>query len=271
MSAKIIDGRAIAKKIREDLKEEVSKMEVKPGLAVVLVGENPASVTYVNMKKRACEEIGIHSFMHELAIDISEQELLALVDKLNKDPKVSGILVQLPLPDHIDPEKIMLAVDPVKDVDGFHPMTKYVSCTPGGIMELINSTGVEISGKKAVVIGRSHIVGKPVASLLLAKNATVTICHSRTKDLAAEAKMADILIVAIGRAKLVTADMIKPGAIVIDVGTNRVDNKLCGDVDYEPSTAVAGHITPVPGGVGPMTIAILMRSTVAAAKNFNKS
>ncbi|MFH1429230.1 MAG: tetrahydrofolate dehydrogenase/cyclohydrolase catalytic domain-containing protein [Candidatus Margulisiibacteriota bacterium] len=266
MTAKIINGREIAANIRADLKEQVAAMPQKPGLAVVIVGENPASVTYVNMKKKACAEIGIESFSHELPDTISEEELLALVDQLNKDPKVHGILVQLPLPKHIDQTKVIDAIAPDKDVDGFHPCTKYVPCTPGGIMELIDSTGIAIEGKKAVVIGRSHIVGKPVSMLLLDRNATVTMCHSRTLDLPAETGKADILVVAVGRAHMVTGAMVKPGAVVIDVGTNRIDGKLTGDVDFETAVEVAGYITPAPGGVGPMTIACLMKNTVESAK-----
>jgi len=266
MTAHIIDGRAIAQTIRQQVKDEVADMAIKPGLAVVLVGKDPASQTYVNMKKRACAEAGLQSFSHELPEDVSEQELLTLISALNHQHNVHGILVQLPLPKQIDTGKIITSIDPAKDVDGFHPLTPYVPCTPGGIMELIDSTGLSIQGKKAVMIGRSHIVGKPTAALLLDRNATITICHRHTQNLAEEARQADILVVAVGKPNLVTGAMIKPGAIVIDVGTNHVNGKLVGDVDFESALAVAGFITPVPRGVGPMTIAILLRNTLEAAK-----
>ena len=266
MTAKIIDGKTIAQQIRDKVRDDVSKLVTKPGLAVVLVGDDPASHTYVGMKKKACLEAGINSFSHELPASTTEEDLLELIAKLNQQPEVHGILVQSPVPKHINEHKIVEAINPQKDVDGFHPMTPFVSCTPGGIIELIDSTGVEIKGKKAVIIGRSHIVGKPTAALLLDRDATVTICHRHTQNLAEEAKQADILVVAVGKANLVTGAMIKPGAVVIDVGINRVDGKLVGDVEFDSAKKVAGYLTPVPGGVGPMTIAILMRNTLEAAK-----
>jgi len=273
MSAQIIDGKALAAKIKDEIKEEVSKLDKKPGLAVVLVGEDPASQTYVNSKEKACEYVGFYSEVHRLPADTSEKELLALVQALNKNDKINGILVQLPLPDHMDEKKVTEAIDPQKDVDGFHPYNTgallngdysvFLPCTPAGCLELIKSTGVDLVGKKAVIVGRSNIVGKPVAILLLKEHCTVEICHSRTQNLADEIKSADILIAAVGKAKLVTSEMIKPGAVVIDVGMNRDENnKLCGDVDFESVKEVAGHITPVPGGVGPMTITMLMKNTL---------
>ncbi|GBR72315.1 5,10-methylene-tetrahydrofolate cyclohydrolase [Candidatus Termititenax spirochaetophilus] len=277
MTAQIIDGKKIAQNIREQLKLEVSKLSVKPGLAVVLVGSDPASQTYVNSKEKACQEIGFYSEVHRLPETIGESELLALIEKLNQDPKIHGLLVQLPLPKHINEEKIILAVNPAKDVDCFHPVntgalfsgfdTGILPCTPAGCIELIKSTGVALSGKKAVVVGRSNIVGKPAAMLLLQNNCTVTLCHSRTADLSAEVRQADIVIAAVGKAGLITGDMIKPGAVVIDVGTNRVNGKLTGDVDFVSASQAAGFITPVPGGVGPMTIAMLMKNTMIACLN----
>lgn len=278
MTAKIIDGKAIAAEIRAGLAKEVEKLTAQgntPGLDVVLVGDNPASKVYVRMKKRACEEIGVNSTIHRLPEETSQEELLKLINDLNANDKVHGILVQLPLPSHLDEEEVINTISPRKDVDGFHPINvgklnigeeTFVPCTPAGILELVKRTEVPIEGQHVVVIGRSNIVGKPVASLFLRENATVTICHSRTKDVAAEARRADILIAAVGRPKMVKKDWVKPGAVVIDVGINRVDGEIVGDVDYEEVKEVAGAITPVPGGVGPMTIAMLMKATVEAAK-----
>ena len=278
MSANIINGKEISKKIRQELKEEVTKLKIEginPGLAVVIVGNDPASRVYVNNKKRACEEIGIKSFEYALPEETTEQELYDLVQKLNNDVDVDGILVQLPLPKHINEEKIINAIFPNKDVDAFHPHNvgkimignyDYLPCTPSGVMELINNTGIDVSGKECVIVGRSNIVGKPMGMLLLHSNGTVTICHSRTKNLKEVCKRADILVVAIGKPRFVNSEYVKEGAIVIDVGTNRVeDNKLVGDVDFDEVSKIASYITPVPGGVGPMTIATLMKNTVKAA------
>lgn len=286
MTAKIIDGKALASEVRAKLKNRVSALTDKghcPGLAVILVGDDPASQVYVRNKLRSCQEVGIKSFAHHLTKETTQDELLALIEKLNKDDAVDGILVQLPVPKQIDPAAIIRAIAPEKDVDGFHVvnagllMTRnkasakafsFVPCTPAGVMKMIDSTGYEISGKNALVIGRSNIVGKPVALLLLERNATVTIAHSRTKELAELSRKADILVVAIGKPKAVTADMVKPGALVIDVGINRQeDGHLCGDVDTKAASEVAGWITPVPGGVGPMTIAMLLENTVLAVEN----
>ena len=276
---KVIDGKQIAKNIREELKSQISDQKAEgrvPGLAVVLVGDNPASETYVGMKEKAAEEIGIHSELHDVDSSISQEELLNLVDQLNNDNRIDGILVQLPLPDHIDELAVIEAIDPGKDVDGFHPINtgrlfsgqkdllRFDPCTPLGIIELIERKGVDIEGKNAVIVGRSNIVGKPVAHLLLERNATITICHSRTKDLKAETLDADILVAAVGRPNFITGEMVKEGACVIDVGINRVDGKLVGDVEYDSAYERAGAITPVPGGVGPMTIAMLMKNTVKA-------
>jgi methylenetetrahydrofolate dehydrogenase (NADP+)/methenyltetrahydrofolate cyclohydrolase len=271
----IIDGKALAKSIRKDVKDEVTKLTEKygksPHLVVVLVGENPASQTYVRMKHRACERAGIRSTAINKDPSITENELLDTVKELNEDPDVHGILVQLPLPKHIDSNKVINTIAYEKDVDGFHPMniaalqigTKgIVSATPKGIMTLLEHTGIQVEGKQALVIGRSNIVGKPVAQLLLNKNATVTIAHSRTRNLETLCKAADIVVAAVGRPKMVTGDMIKEGATVIDVGVNRVEDKLIGDVDFESAKDKAAHITPVPGGVGPMTIASLLQNTV---------
>jgi len=279
--AEIIDGKAVAAAVRAKLKERIKTIKennVMPGLAVILVGNNPASRVYVNNKKKACAALGILSEEYALEENTQTQELLALIDTLNKREDIHGILVQLPLPKHI-PEKLVLdAISPDKDVDAFHPVNVgkmmigdglFAPCTPSGIIELIESTGQSIEGRECVVIGRSNIVGKPMAMLMLHKNATVTICHSRTKNLAEVTRRADILIVAIGRAKFVGADMVKDGAIVIDVGMDRdEEGKLCGDVDFEAVEKKASYITPVPGGVGPMTIAMLMSNTVAAAERF---
>ncbi len=277
MTAKIIDGKAIAKEIRSDLKLKVAQLTKEgrqPGLAVVLVGDDPASAVYVRSKKRACEEIGVNSLVHRLPEDTTQDELLGLVEQLNQDPHIHGILVQLPLPKGLDEEIVINAISPQKDVDGFHPINVgnlhigqegFVPCTPAGVVELVKRTGVPIVGQNVVVLGRSNIVGKPVASLFLRENATVTICHSRTKDVAAECRRADILIAAVGRPQLVQKDWVKPGAVVIDVGINRVDGAIVGDVHFEEVQEVAGAITPVPGGVGPMTIAMLLKATVDAA------
>ncbi|NLO94868.1 MAG: bifunctional methylenetetrahydrofolate dehydrogenase/methenyltetrahydrofolate cyclohydrolase FolD [Firmicutes bacterium] len=277
MTAKIIDGKGIAQEIRAELAREVAELTAQgktPGLHVILVGDNPASKVYVRNKQRACEEVGISSTVHRLAEETTQVELLGLIEDLNNDEKVHGILVQLPLPGHLDEEAVINAISPEKDVDGFHPLNVgkmyigtggVVPCTPAGVLELVKRTGVPIAGKHVVVIGRSNIVGKPAAFLFLKENATVTICHSRTADVAAEARRADILIAAVGRPQLVKKDWVKPGAVVIDVGINRVDGKLVGDVDFEEVKEVAGAITPVPGGVGPMTIAMLLKATVEAA------
>jgi len=283
MSATLIDGKAVSKAIQAEIKAEAAELNQKhglvPGLAVVLVGENQASQTYVSSKRKTCKRLGFQSFEHDLPVDATEEQVLDTVQQLNENPEVHGILVQLPLPDQVDTSKVLLAIDPAKDVDGFHPVSlgnlvigkpSFVPCTPCGIQQLIIRAGVETQGAHAVVVGRSNIVGKPVALLLMQKavgaDATVTVCHSRTKDIGAVCREADILIVAIGRAKFLTADMVKPGATVIDVGINRVDGKLCGDVDFDAVKEVAGAITPVPGGVGPMTIAMLMTNTLQAAK-----
>ena len=278
-NAKIIDGKALSAKIREDLKSKASKFETdngrKVGLAVVLAGDNAASQVYVRNKIIACEEIGIKSFAYYLPSNVTQDKLLELIAELNADKSVDGILVQLPLPRGLDENYILSQIDPKKDVDGFHAINAgnlllgnacLAACTPSGIIELIKSTGVDIAGKNAVVIGRSNIVGKPVALLLLQNNATVTICHSKTANLKEIAKSADILVVAIGKKEFVTEDMVKDGAIVIDVGMNRFDGKLYGDVNFAECTEKAAYITPVPGGVGPMTITMLMSNTVKAAE-----
>ena len=275
----IIDGKAVSKKVKEDVKAECEQLKAKgvtPGLAVIIVGDDPASQVYVHNKEVACEACGFYSVKYALPAETTQEELNALVDKLNKDDKINGILCQLPLPSHLDDKEVINRIDPLKDVDAFHPVNvgaimigdyNYLPCTPAGVMELIHSTGVDVSGKKAVVIGRSNIVGKPMAMLLLHENATVEITHSRTHDLAEITKGADILVAAIGKAKFVKADMVKDGAVVIDVGMNRDENgKLCGDVDFENVKDKCSFITPVPGGVGPMTIAMLMKNTLTAAK-----
>ena len=279
MKAKLIDGKAVSAKLRESLKQEVANLAeegITPGLAVIIVGDDPASKVYVRNKEKACEELGIYSEKYELPAQTTQEELTELVKKLNQKPDIDGILVQLPLPKHLDEKAIIETISPSKDVDAFHAQNvgrimigdyKFLPCTPAGIMELIASTGIPVEGKECVVVGRSNIVGKPMAMLLLHQNGTVTICHSRTKDLAEVTKRADILVVAIGKAKFITADMVKEGAVVIDVGMNRDENgKLCGDVDFDAVCEVAGAITPVPGGVGPMTITMLMRNTITAAK-----
>ncbi|PLX26698.1 bifunctional methylenetetrahydrofolate dehydrogenase/methenyltetrahydrofolate cyclohydrolase FolD [Candidatus Parcubacteria bacterium] len=275
----IIDGKAVAQKIKDQVKNEIKENNLDPGLAVVLVGDNQASQVYVKNKKKACEYAGIKSFSFNLPKETDEEELLKLIEKLNKDKAIDGILVQLPLPKHINSTKILLAINPDKDVDGFHPVNVgklYTGakglkpCTPAGIIELLKNYNIKISGKHAVVLGRSNIVGKPVAQMLLENNATVTICHSRTKALEKITKKADILIAAIGKAKFVKKEMLKKYVIVVDVGMNRDENnKLCGDVDYEQVKKVSSYITPVPGGVGPMTIAMLIKNCLEAHKNLH--
>ncbi len=280
MPAQIIDGKALAQSIREGIAEDVRLLEkdtgIKPGLAAVLVGDDPASAVYVRNKKIACEKAGLYPQEHLLPASTSQETLLKLVHQLNGDPRIHGILVQLPLPPGMDSQAILQAVSPEKDVDGFHPVNvgrlvtgdpRFIPCTPKGVIQMIDSTGQDIAGKRAVVIGRSNIVGKPVAMLLLHRHATVTICHSRTKDLPAVVREADMVIAAIGKPLFVTSDMVKPGAIVVDVGINRLaDGKLVGDVDFDRVKERAGWITPVPGGVGPMTIAMLLQNTVESAK-----
>lgn len=288
MTAKMIDGAQIAADIREEVRAGVKAMQERygytPGLATVLVGEDPASQSYVGMKQRMCAELGIRSIGHTLPADATQEEVEGLVRELNADPDVNGILVQLPLPGHLEEEPVLNSIDLEKDVDGFHPVNigrlamkgrepLFIPCTPHGVMVLLERSGVKISGANAVVVGRSNIVGLPVAMLLQKANATVSICHSRTRDLAAYTRNADILVAAIGRAQMITGDMIKPGATVIDVGVNRVEDpsarrgyRLVGDVNYDEALEVAGAITPVPGGVGPMTIAMLMRNTLRAAE-----
>jgi len=290
MPAQILDGKSIAQEIREEIKKEVMELKEKhgivPGLVTILVGENPASVSYVTAKQRTAHELGFYSVQENLPENVSEEELLKLIDKYNRDEKIHGILVQLPLPKHINERKILYAIDPRKDVDGFHPVNVgklvigepcFIPCTPYGIMILLAKTGVPVDGADVVVIGRSNIVGKPIANLLMQKrkpvgNATVTVCHTGTKDIASHTRRADILIVAAGVPKFVTADMVKEGAVVIDVGVNRIGTtpdgkaKLCGDVDFDAVKEKASFITPVPGGVGPMTITMLMKNTLESAK-----
>lgn len=280
MGAKIISGSELSKRIRQQLKKQVEELNREgtfPGLAVVLVGNDPASQVYVNRKQKACEELGIRSYPHTLDEKTSEEDLLSLINDLNKDPGVSGILVQLPLPAHIDEGKIIPAIHPDKDVDAFHPANTgrimngnpiFLPCTPAGIMELIKESGMQVEGKKCVVVGRSNIVGKPMAMLLMAANGTVTVCHSRTRDLQEECRRADILVAAIGRPEFIKGSFIKPGAVVIDVGMNRLESgKLVGDVEFSSACEIASAITPVPGGVGPMTITMLMKNTITAAIN----
>lgn len=279
MKAQRIDGKAISDQIKEEAAleaQELQRQGITPCLAVVLVGNDPASMVYVNNKKKACEKVGILSRSYELPEDTEEKDLLALVEQLNMDKSVHGVLVQLPLPPQIDEEKVILAVDPKKDVDCFHPLNVgllhtgqkgFLPCTPAGVLELIERSGHTIEGKRCVVIGRSHNVGKPTAMLLLQKNGTVTICHSKTKDLNGICKEADILVSAVGKLHTVTKDMVKEGAVVIDVGMNRNENgKLCGDVDFDDVCEVAGAVSPVPGGVGLMTVAMLMNNCITAAK-----
>ncbi|PLX94701.1 MAG: bifunctional methylenetetrahydrofolate dehydrogenase/methenyltetrahydrofolate cyclohydrolase FolD [Desulfuromonas sp.] len=275
----IIDGKAIAAEMRQEMAQDVEKLTAvgtTPGLAVVLVGDDPASRVYVSMKEKACAATGIFSDEHKLSAETSEEELLALIDRLNNDSRIDGILVQLPLPDHIDENKILDAILPAKDVDGFHPYNVgrlatgnplFRPCTPYGVMKMLEHTGVELAGKEVVVVGRSNIVGKPVALMCLAANATVTVCHSRTRDLEAQVAKADILIAAVGRPEMIRGAWVKPGAVVIDVGVNRVgEKKLVGDVEFEAAKERASAITPVPGGVGPMTITMLLYNTVESAR-----
>jgi len=277
--AKLIDGKLISKQVREKIKVETElliQQGVTPGLAVVIVGEDSASQVYVRNKIRGCEEVGFYSENYALSADTTEDELLKLIDKLNNDPAIHGILVQLPLPAHLDANKVIAAIDPRKDVDAIHVQNvgkimlgqyDFLPCTPAGVMKLLEYSNIDVSGKDCVVVGRSNIVGKPQAMLLMHANATVQICHSRTKNLAAKTAAADVLVVAIGKAKFITGDMIKEGAVVIDVGMNRDEQgKLCGDVDFESCCKKASYITPVPGGVGPMTISMLLQNTLSAAK-----
>ncbi|MBS4202948.1 bifunctional methylenetetrahydrofolate dehydrogenase/methenyltetrahydrofolate cyclohydrolase FolD [Lederbergia citrea] len=280
MTAKIIDGKEISAKIRKELEQEVSALTeagIKPGLAVILVGNNQASRTYVTSKQKSCKAIGMESLLIELPEDVEEQILLNKIAELNSQNDIHGILVQLPLPPHISEEKVIETISPSKDVDGFHPVNigkmmtgqdTFLPCTPFGVMQMLKHEQIAVAGKHAVIVGRSNIVGKPAGQLLLNENATVTYCHSKTPDLASFTKKADILVAAVGRAKMITADYIKDGAVVIDVGMNRDENgKLCGDVDFEQASQKAGFITPVPGGVGPMTITMLLYNTVKSAKN----
>jgi methylenetetrahydrofolate dehydrogenase (NADP+)/methenyltetrahydrofolate cyclohydrolase len=280
VAARLIDGKALALQVRERLATEsaavLAKIGMRPGLATILVGDDPASHLYVKSKQKACDAAGIYIDDHKLPASTTQAELLSLIEKKNADPRIHGILVQLPLPKHIDSKVVLEAVSPDKDADGFHPYNfgrlvaghpVFEACTPKGVIKMIESTGVSIEGKRAVVLGRSNIVGKPLALMLLQRNATVTICHSKTKDLPAVCREAELLLVAIGKAKFVTADMVREGAVVIDVGTNRLpDGKVVGDVDFEPVSQKAGWISPVPGGVGPMTIAMLLDNTVESAK-----
>ena len=275
----IIDGKAVALNVKNQVKLECEALKEKgitPGLAVIIVGDDPASQVYVRNKEKACEECGFHSVKYALDANTTQQELNALIDELNNDDSINGILCQLPLPSHLDDKEVINRIDPIKDVDAFHPVNvgaiiigdyNFLPCTPAGVMELIHSTGVELEGKKAVVMGRSNIVGKPMAMLLLHENATVEITHSKTENLSEITSEADILVAAVGKAKFVKADMVKQGAVVIDVGMDRDENgKLCGDVDFEAVKEKCSYITPVPGGVGPMTIAMLMKNTLTAAK-----
>ncbi|AGC68454.1 bifunctional 5,10-methylenetetrahydrofolate dehydrogenase (NADP+)/methenyltetrahydrofolate cyclohydrolase FolD [Thermoclostridium stercorarium subsp. stercorarium DSM 8532] len=279
MGAIILNGKEISQEIRKDLKAKVDELKqngLHPGLAVVLVGNDPASRIYVNNKKKACEEIGIRSFEYILPEKTTEEELIQLVETLNKDNSVHGILVQLPLPKHIDAENVLLRISPDKDVDSFHPFNMgrvmigdyyFLPCTPAGIMELLIRSGINLVGKECVVVGRSNIVGKPIAMLLLHSNATVTICHSKTRNLKEICRRADVLVVAVGKPKFINADYVKDGAVVIDVGINRLeDGKICGDVDFDSVSEKASYITPVPGGVGPMTITMLLKNTIMSAE-----
>ncbi len=279
MTAHLIDGNALSQQLRQDVAQRAATLKGKgitPGLAVVLVGDNPASQVYVRNKVKACQDAGLNSVLEKYEATLSEADLLARVEALNQDPGIHGILVQLPLPDHIDAQKVIEAISPAKDVDGFHiasagalmtGMPGFWPCTPYGCMKMLESIGYDLRGKHAVVIGRSNIVGKPMALMLLQKNATVTICHSATPDLKAHTLQADVIVAAVGRRNILTADMVKPGAVVLDVGMNRNDEgKLCGDVDFAGVREVASHITPVPGGVGPMTITMLLVNTLQAAE-----
>ncbi|WP_276351931.1 bifunctional methylenetetrahydrofolate dehydrogenase/methenyltetrahydrofolate cyclohydrolase FolD [Cohnella caldifontis] len=282
MSAQFIDGKAISASIRQEIREETARLAergIRPGLVVILVGDDAASQVYVRNKAKACEELGYHSEVVRLPAETSQHELLGLIERYNADPAIHGILVQLPLPKHLEEKPVIDAIAVEKDVDGFHPVSvgnlmigddALLPCTPSGVIELLKRSGISPAGKHAVVIGRSNIVGKPVSMLLLRENATVTICHSRTPDLPAVARQADILVVAVGVAKLVKKDWVKPGAVVIDVGMNRLENgKLAGDVDFDDVVETAGWITPVPGGVGPMTITMLMANTLKSCKRAN--
>lgn len=285
MTAHIIDGKALAAQVRAHVAQQVAQLEkqgaAKPGLAVILVGDDPASSVYVRNKVKACSEAGIHSVLEVYDADMTQDAVLQRIAQLNQDPNIHGILVQLPLPKHIDAHTVIEAIDPAKDVDGFHVasagalmtgLSGFVPCTPHGCMKMLEHIGYDLNGKHAVIIGRSNIVGKPMAMLLLAQNATVTICHSRTNNLKALTLQADVIIAAVGKRNILTADMVKPQAVVIDVGINRDDNgKLCGDVDFEAVQQVASHITPVPGGVGPMTIAMLLSNTLHAAQQTHKN
>ncbi|MBT9176448.1 MAG: Bifunctional protein FolD protein [Firmicutes bacterium] len=274
--ATIIDGKALSEKIRAEVAEEIARSALKPHLAVVLVGDDPASHTYVGMKEKACRAAGVLSSVHKLNLDVTQAELMALIADLNHDEFVHGILVQLPLPRHLDQMAVFGAIRPEKDVDGFHPQNvgllnlglpgALVPCTPAGVMEMLKSISYTLKGKHVVVVGRSNVVGKPMSTLALLAGATVTITHRYTENLAVYTRQADVLIVAVGKRDLITADMVKPGAVVIDVGTNKVGNKLVGDVDFAGLQEVASHLTPVPGGVGPMTIALLIKNTLQAAK-----
>ena len=279
MTAQLIDGNALSRQLRTQVSERVAALKAQgltPGLAVVLVGDNPASQVYVRNKVKACEDTGMHAVLEKYDASLTEAELLARVDALNNDPTIHGILVQLPLPAHIDAHKVIEAISPAKDVDGFHVASAgalmvgqpgFWPCTPYGCMKMLESIGYDLRGKHAVVIGRSNIVGKPMAMMLLQKDATVTVCHSRTADLKAQTLQADVIVAAVGKRNVLTADMVKPGAVVLDVGMNRNDDgKLCGDVDFDGVKAVAGYITPVPGGVGPMTITMLMVNTLESAE-----
>jgi methylenetetrahydrofolate dehydrogenase (NADP+)/methenyltetrahydrofolate cyclohydrolase len=283
MTAQLLDGKKLAQQIRSELTEEVIEFiqnnSVTPCLAAVLVGDDPASEVYIRNKRKACEEVGIDSQLHRLPVDAKQDDLLRLIAKLNKDEAVHGILVQMPLPVQIDPARVVHAVSPAKDVDVFHPENvgrlvlgrpRFLPCTPHGVQQILVRNGIEIAGRHVVVVGRSDIVGKPLANMLVQRgpgaDATVTVCHSRTRDLPAITRLADILVVAIGKAKFVTAEMVKPGAIVVDVGINRTDWGLAGDVDFDSVCQVAGAITPVPGGVGPLTVAMLLRNTLTAAQ-----
>ena len=282
MTAALIDGKAIAKQIQDEIaarvEELVRRTGTRPGLAAVLVGDDPASAVYVRNKQRACDRVGIYSVLHQLPSETSEKDLRALLDQLNADAQIHGILVQSPLPDHLPERDVLDCVDPRKDVDGLHPENlgrlmqgrpRYVSCTPAGIQQLLLRSGVAVEGAHVVVVGRSELVGKPLAALLMQKsagaNATVTVCHSRSKDIASLTRLADVVVVAIGKPRFLTADMVRPGAVVIDVGINREGDRLVGDVDFEAVREVAGLITPVPGGVGPMTVTMLLQNTLQAA------
>ncbi len=294
MTAQLIDGKQVAEALRQELRQQVTELNARgitPGLAVILVGDDPASTSYVTAKEKACKEIGIFSSDNRIPAHTTHQELLTLIDRFNKDSRIHGILVQLPLPRHIKEDQILLAVDPSKDVDGFHPVNvgrmvvgqeTYLPCTPHGIIQLLVRSGVTLDGAEVVVVGRSNIVGKPIANMLFQKspqgNATVTVCHTRTKDLASHVRRADIIIAAAGRPNTITADMVKPGAVVVDVGVNRVEDptrargyRLVGDVDFEAVRQKASLITPVPGGVGPMTITMLLYNTVQSARRCLKS